>query len=562
MKFNEMKYVRPDFDKIIESLENLAGRINQASNVDEIDSLFKESQQISMEFETMATLCSIRNSINTIDEFYEQEQAIFDEKSALVSNALAKVNRAIIDSKYLMELKKRYPAQLFNLMETSLKCIDEKIISELIEESKLVTEYSKLLASAKIEFDGKINNLSQMTVYANSLDRSIRKAAELKKVEFMESIEERVDEIYSKLVSVRDRMAKKLGYENYIPFGYLRLNRTDYNSEDVAKYRKQVLENVVPMAQKIIELQSKRIGIPDFKAYDIPLFYPDGNPTPKGDKDVLVKNAQLMYHELSKETGEFFDFMIENELMDLDTRANKQGGGYCTFINKYKSPFIFSNFNGTMGDVDVLTHEAGHAFEVYTAAKNIPYSNLYWPTLEACEIHSMSMEFFAHPWMDKFFGIDAEKYRYKHLAEAITFIPYGVSVDEFQHFVYENPNATIDERKAAWREIEKKYTPNKDYDGISYYERGNYWCRQSHIFSTPFYYIDYTLAQVCAFQFFLLDRQNHSEAWKKYVDLCKLGGSLSFTNLLKEVSLKNPFTEGSLKPIMDDLEKVLEEEQV
>ena len=557
MKFKDMKYERPNLDATLKRLKEIATNIKEASSADEVDALFKESQAIESRVNTMSTLCSIRNSINTVDEFYEQEMSFFDENGALIANESVNVTKALFDSPYLAEVKKRYPEQLFALMEINLKCIDEKIIPELVEESKLVTEYSKLLASAKIEFDGKINNLSQMTVYANSPDRAIRKAAEIKKVEFMESIEDKIDEIYSKLVLVRDRMAKKMGYENYIPFGYLRLNRTDYNSSDVAKYRKQVLEEVVPIAADIIKHQAKRIGISDFKAYDIPLFYSDANPTPKKDKDGLVSEAKAMYHELSKETGEFFDFMVANEVMDLETRPNKQGGGYCTFIDDYKSPFIFSNFNGTMGDVDVLTHEAGHAFEVYTASKNIPYTSLLWPTLEACEIHSMSMEFFAHPWMEKFFGTDAAKYRYKHLAEAITFIPYGVTVDEFQHFVYENQEATQEERKALWRSLEKKYTPWKDYDGISYYERGNYWCRQAHIFSTAFYYIDYTLAQVCAFQFFLLDLENHENAWNKYLDLCKLGGSLSFSNLLKAVDLKNPFVEGSLKPIMDKLKLIL-----
>lgn len=558
MKFNEMKYERPQVDKMIEMLATIENKIKKATSVDEVDNLFKESQKIGNQFETMATLCSIRNSINTVDPFYETEMAFFDEQGAHFSSASSKVIKAIMESQFKEELAKRYPDQLFKLMEASLKCIDERIIEELVEESKLVTEYSKLLASAKIEFDGKINNLSQMTVYANSKDRNIRKEAELKKVEFMESIEEKIDEIYDKLVKVRTKMAQKMGYDNYVPFGYLRLNRTDYNSDDVKKYRDQVLKEVVPVAKTIIEQQAKRIGISDLKSYDLPLFYNDGNPTPIGNKDELVDKAFNMYQELSKETGDFFKFMVDNELMDLETRENKQGGGYCTFINQYKSPFIFSNFNGTMGDVDVLTHEAGHAFQVYTASLNIPYSDLYWPTLEACEIHSMSMEFFAHPWMESFFGSDAKKYRYKHLAESITFIPYGVSVDEFQHFVYENPNASSLERKAKWREIEKKYTPWKDYDGISYYERGNFWARQSHIFSTAFYYIDYTLAQVCAFQFFLHDAKNHEEAWNKYFNLCKLGGSYSFTKLLEKVGLKNPFVDGSLKPIMEEISKELD----
>lgn len=562
MKFNEYKYERPDVQTVSKEIEEQAKLLENAKSLEEAVNAVRKANEIGDHFGTMETICSIRNSINTIDEFYEKETEYFDENHPIFAAATTKFSKALVNSVYRKDLEKIFTKQYFVQNELNLKSFDEKIMEDLTEEAKLCTEYSKLLASAKIEFDGKINNLSQMTVYANSLDRKVRKAAELKRVEFMESIESKVDELYDKLVKVRTRMAQKLGYKNYVDFGYLRLGRSDYNSKDVAKYREQVLEYVVPVAKKIIESQSRRIGIYDFRNYDIPIFYKDGNPNHGKDMSSLVASANQFYTKISKETAEFFKFMQENGLMDLETKPNKAGGGYCTLIADYKAPFIFSNFNGTMGDVDVLTHEAGHAFEVYTASKLLPVSDVFWPTLEACEIHSMSMEFFAYPYMDYFFDTDAKKYRFKHLSEAITFIPYGVCVDEFQHYVYENPEATPQMRKAKWRELERKYTPWKDYDGISYFERGCYWHRQGHIFSSAFYYIDYTLAQVCAFQFLLLDRKNHEHAWKKYYDLCKLGGSQSFVQLLESVGLENPFEEGCLKKIMPKLEKVLKEIEV
>lgn len=562
MKFKDFKYERPDVQVIASKIEAEALRLKAAKSLDEAKEIVANVIEIGDHYGTMATICSIRNSINTVDEFYEKETEYFDESTPIFLNATHKFSVSLVNSSYRKELEKIFTKQFFIKNELGLKSFDEKIMTDLTEEAKLCTEYSKLLASAKIEFDGKINNLSQMTAYANSLDREVRKAAEYKRVEFMESIEKQIDDIYDKLVAVRTRMAKKLGYDNYVDFGYLRLERSDYNSKDVENYRKQVLEYVVPLASKIIEKQAKRIKIESIKNYDLPIFYLDGNPNHGKNKDMLVESASLFYSELSNETKEFFTFMKENELMDLDTKPNKAGGGYCTMIADYKAPFIFSNFNGTMGDVDVLTHEAGHAFEVYTAAKILPVSDVYWPTLEACEIHSMSMEFFAYPYMNLFFDKDAKKYRFKHLSEAITFIPYGVCVDEFQHYVYENPLATPKMRKDKWRELEQKYTPWKNYDGISYYEAGNYWHRQGHIFSNAFYYIDYTLAQVCAFQFLLMDRQNHENAWNKYLNLCKLGGSKSFVELLKAVDLKNPFEPGSLKDIMPRLEEVLKDLEV
>jgi M3 family oligoendopeptidase len=318
-----------------------------------------------------------------------------------------------------------------------------------------------------------------------------------------------------------------------------------------------VLESVVPVAHKIIMENGARIGIENPKFYDQSLEFLDGNPTPKGTKDELVGKALRMYSEMSPETKEFFEFMCEHELLDVESKPGKANGGYCTYIDGYKSPFIFANFNGTSGDVDVLTHEAGHAFMAYCSKDTVENPDLLWPTSEACEIHSMSMEFLAWPWMELFFGDAADKYRFSHLEHAITFLPYGVAIDEFQHAVYANPEMTHEERCAKWREIEKKYLPLKKYTGFSYYNKGTWWMKQSHLFGSPFYYIDYTLAQVCAFQFHNENMKNHEKTWKKYTKLCKMGGKYPFLTLLEKANLRNPFEDGNVKKAIKPLVKLL-----
>jgi M3 family oligoendopeptidase len=344
-----------------------------------------------------------------------------------------------------------------------------------------------------------------------------------------------------------------LGYKNFVELGYARLTRTDYNAEMVANFRKQVEEYIVPVATRLKERQRKRIGVDELKYYDDRFSFKTGNPTPKGDPEWIINNGKKMYSELSPETEEFFNFMLDHELMDLVSKKGKASGGYCTFFTEYKAPFIFSNFNGTSGDIDVLTHEAGHAFQVYLSRDyQIPEYN--WPTLEACEIHSMSMEFFTWPWMELFFKEDTDKYKFSHLSEGLLFIPYGVAVDEFQHFVYENPEATPTERKRAWREIEKKYLPHRNYEGNEYLENGGFWHQQGHIFNSPFYYIDYTLAQICAFQFWKKMHENREAAWSDYVHLCKQGGSKPFTELVKEAKLISPFEDGCVKSVIGVIE--------
>lgn len=384
----------------------------------------------------------------------------------------------------------------------------------------------------------------------------MRKKASAARFGFFAEHEDELDRIYDELVKVRTEIAQKLGYNNFVELAYYRMYRTDYNAEMVAKFRNQVKEFIVPIASKLRKRQQERIGVDSLKFFDEGFNFTSGNAIPKGNPDWIIENGQQMYNELSKETGEFFQYMREENLMDLVAKKGKAGGGYCTFIENYKAPFIFSNFNGTSGDIDVLTHEAGHAFQIYSS-RHFDIPEYYWPTYEAAEIHSMSMEFFTWPWMELFFAEDTEKYKFSHLSSSLLFLPYGVSVDEFQHWVYENPTASPKERKAAWREIEKTYLPHRDYDGIAYLENGGFWQRQGHIYNSPFYYIDYTLAQICAFQFWKRSRENHEEAWGDYLKLCKLGGSLPFTELVKEANLISPFKEGCVQSVVGEIEKWL-----
>lgn len=556
MKFEDFKYVRPSMDEVKTRFDKLLKQFEAADNFTEVDKIMSDIIKLRNEFETMQTLVSIRHSINTVDEFYEKEMEFFNENVPLYQEEVSKYYQCLLNSKFKNELEEKWGTHLFNIAELALKTFSKEIIEELQKENKLSSNYQKLIASAKIMFEGEERNLSQMAPFTQSLDRSMRKKAQLAITDFFLENEAKFDEIYDELVHVRNNMAKKLGYDNYVKLGYDRLSRTDYDVNMVANYRKQVLEDLVPVAQKLLNRQAKRLGVESLKYYDEGLRFLSGNAKPKGDEPWLVNNAKQMYHELSPETDEFFTLMTENNLMDLVAKKGKAGGGYCTFINNYKSPFIFANFNGTSGDVDVLTHEAGHAFQVYNS-REYEVPEYTWPTYEACEIHSMSMEFLTWPWMKLFFQEDEAKYKFAHLNDALLFIPYGVLVDEFQHFVYENPNVSPQERKAKWREIEKKYLPHKDYEDNDFYNRGGYWFRQGHIFGTPFYYIDYTLAQVCAFQYWVKSRENREQAWDSYLKLCKLGGTKPFLELVKLAGLQNPFEDGSIKSVIEPIEAYL-----
>lgn len=557
MNFNDYKYERVDVDSTKKQFSELIEKFSHSSSVDEQCTYMDKIIRLRNHIDTMVTLVSIRHSINTEDEFYDRENEYCDEINPILFGFVTDFYEALTKSKFRNELEEKYGKFLFNIAECSLKTFNESIIPDLQEENKLTSKYDKLVASAKILFDGEEKNLSQMVPYTQSKDRNIRKDAAKKVAEFFTEHKDKFDNIYDELVKVRTEIAKKLGFKNFIELGYARLTRLEYNSEMVASYRKQVLENIVPLHSELRNRQAKRLGLDKLKFYDEPIKFNSGNADPHGEPEWILNHGKTMYHELSKETDEFFTFMTENNLLDLLSKKGKMSGGYCTYIPDYKAPFIFANFNGTSHDVDVLTHEAGHAFQVYES-RNYEVPEYLWPSLEACEIHSMSMEFLTWPWMNLFFENDTDKYKFTHLSEALLFIPYGVTVDEFQHWVYENPEATPEDRRKKWLETEKKYLPTRDYGEIEELKEGIFWFRQGHIFGTPFYYIDYTLAQVCAFQFWIKSNENRDKAWKEYLHLCRLGGSKPFLELLKEANLKNPFINGTIASVIPKIKEFLD----
>ena len=557
MNFNDYKYEHSDLEKIKGEFSELIDSFEKAENVEVQIEAFDKIIKLRNHIETMQTLVSIRHSIDTNDEFYDKENEYMDEISPILFGFTNDFYRVLVNSKFKNELVEKYGKLLFDLAENTLKVFSNEIIPDAQEENRLSSKYSKLIASAKIDFDGKELNLSQMVPYTQSKDRNVRIEAAKKVTQFFSENQEEFDNIYDSLVKVRTKMAQKMGYKNYVEFGYKQLSRLEYDAKMVEGYRKQVLENIVPLHTELRKRQEKRLGVEKLRFYDEAIKFNSGNADPHGSPEWILSHGKMMYKELSKETDEFFTFMTENNLLDLLSKKGKMSGGYCTYIPEHKAPFIFANFNGTAHDIDVLTHEAGHAFQVYQS-RGFDVPEYLWPTYEACEIHSMSMEFLTWPWMDLFFENDTEKYKFIHLSEALLFIPYGVTVDEFQHWVYENPEVTPQQRREKWLEIEKKYLPTRDYGEVEELKNGIFWFRQGHIFSSPFYYIDYTLAQVCAFQFWIKSREDREKAWQDYLNLCKLGGSKSFFELMKSANLKNPFKEGTIAAVIPKIKEYLD----
>lgn len=557
MKFKDLEYKRPDFEEVLKLANLHVTNMEHASTKEEYFKSFEDFTKLTDHYVEMSTIAYFRHTVDTKDEFYDAEQKAYDEFAPRLQEVFNKLSKVRLASKFRKDFEEAYGDTITKKDELEKDIFDPSIIEDRVKESELGNKYQKLIASAKIDFQGEKMNISQITAFFESTDREVRKEAYEKVFGWFDENREELDQIYDELVKLRTVIAKKLGFESYDQIAYRSMGRIGWDKTDARKYRDQIVRYIVPLTQKLYKEQAERIGISDFKYYDTALTFLSGNPKPVGEEPVLVEAAQKMYRELSPETGEFFDKMVEGEMMDLTTKDGKAAGGYMTSLPETGMPLIFSNFNGTSADVDVLTHEAGHAFQGYVTRNVYPRENASSP-MEIAETHSMSMEYFTHPWMENFFGEDTEKYYYSHVVDSLKFLPYGASIDEFQEWVYENPEVTPEERRAKYREIEKKYLPHLDYDGFEYLENGGKWQRQLHVYLYPMYYLDYTIAQINAFQYFAWSLEDQEAAWASYLKLCELGGRYPTVETLEKVGLKNPFEEGTMKPVVEGLEKYLD----
>lgn len=558
MKFSEMPYERPDLDAVKKQYSALTERLKAAGSYEEARTVFLEKEELDKHVQTLATLSHVRHSIDTRDAFYDAEAKFWNAAEPELQEYTQAWTRAMLDGAFRAQFAAQFGELMFVNAEIELKTFSPEIIPELQQENELAQEYEKLLASAQIPFEGGVYTISQMTPFKSDPDDARRLAAWRAEGQWYKDNQDKLDGIYDQLVHLRDTMGRKLGYEGYTTLGYYRMGRNCYTKKDVEQFRLAVQKYLVPVADGIYREQAKRLG----KQYpmsfaDNALEFRSGNPRPVGTPEQILEQGRKFYNELSPETSAFFNMMMDNELLDVLSTEGKEGGGYCTSIPDYGVPFIFANFNGTQGDVEVVTHEAGHAFAAYINRDRIPMSTV-WPSMEGCEVHSMSMEFMAWPWSEGFFGKDARKFHYSHLASALTFIPYGTMVDHFQHIVYEHPELTPAQRHAEWKRLLGIYMPWQKLDGeIPFYSEGEGWQRQHHIYSSPFYYIDYCLAQTVSLQIWALLQKDQKDAWAHYMAYARQGGSRTFTELLKNAGLESPFDEKCLRGVCETASKWL-----
>ncbi|MDR0889937.1 MAG: M3 family oligoendopeptidase [Oscillospiraceae bacterium] len=549
MKFKDMPYERPNMDAFRSAMAACVLRIREADDADAQIAAIDEAVALRREYTTMMSIAYVRYTVKTTDEFYAAEQDFFDENQPLIQEIEEKLNDAMLDSRFRAALSEHYGSLVFTNLEIARRSFKPELMELMKEENKLQSDYQKLYAAITVEFDGQTMPLPMLGKYKESPDRAVRRAAFEVEGKAFDARRETLDELFDKLVKNRNAQGRLMGYENYIPLGYDRLGRNCYTQAEVAAFREQIANDLVPIIAKVKEAQRKRIGVEKLCIYDNDYRFPDGNAKPEGTPAEILAAAKSMYCALSPETKAFIETMFDDELFDVLSQDGKAPGGYCTMIPSYKVPFIFSNFNGTSDDVDVLTHEAGHAFAFYRAMRGGVNDMLMQATIEACECHSMSMEFLTQDYHKDFFGKQTAKYELAHCEASLDFIPYGCMVDEFQHLMYQNPDLSPEERNATWLKLEKKYRPWLDFDNLPFYSRGAHWQWKLHIYLYPLYYIDYCMAATIAFQVWMLSLKERETAWKKYLSFVDAAGTKTFVDLCRDAGLRVPYESGCVAQI-------------
>jgi M3 family oligoendopeptidase len=550
LHLSELTVTRPDPEALAAAANK---RIIQAENAGDGESLIITVLLWDRErraYETQRQLASIRFSQNTRDESARADKQAFDDIDPVVQGYEVELLRAVLGTgSGCRTIEEAFGVHAIALWRCMLFGFEPAIADDKRQESALVNRYQSLLASIKPIFRGQNCSLSTIRSFYGLPDRSARLDALQAEDTALSAHTEAFDAILDDLVKTRHRMAQTLHQPSFTSIGYAWRRRTDWTPRDAATFRDAVRQHVVPLADRIRARRARDLGVTDPGLHDEYLRDAVGAPKAQGDATWLLDRTQEALTALIPDLGALTQTMRDRGMLDLIARDGKSGGGFCEVLPDQQIPFILANFNGTQEDLIVLVHELGHAFQSYRSLKQ-PLLDYLAPTFETAEVHSMSLEFLIYPELERVFGADAPRFRDGHLERALLFLPYGCAIDHFQHDLYDNPTLTPDQRAARWRELEGMYMPSRRYQDMPFFDSGRFFQKQAHIFSYPFYYLDYALAQTCALQLWDRSRTDQRGAIDTYTQLCDLGGSRSFTDLLSHTGLGSPFDPDMLPRLM------------
>lgn len=470
------------------------------------------------------------------------------------------LNRKLIENPLTNELNQKEYFTYLRGVKKSIDLFREENIPIHSELGVLQQQFGQISGKMTVSINGHEYTLQQAAKFLENPDRSVRETAyhaiQKRRLEDKDTL----NGLFSTLVQKRDKLAHNAGFSNYRDYKFKELGRFDYSKEDCFQFHEAVKLHVLPLVNSIYRKKKAKLGLDTLRPWDIdaePAGITPLNPF-KGGKELLDKTVQV-FERLRPFFADCLRKMEELKHFDLESRKGKAPGGYNCPLAESGAPFIFMNAAGQMGDVTTMVHEGGHAIHSFLAHP-LKLSSFKEYPMEIAEVASMSMELFSMDSWEVFFDKEEDLLRAKEhqLERVITIFPWIATIDKFQHWVYENPNHTLEERATKWMEILQEFSTDAiDFTGLESYR--NYgWQRQLHLFEVPLYYIEYGIAQLGAIGLWMQFRDNKEAALDNYMNALSLGGTRTLPELYQAAGLVFNFSPEHIKKLMNFVKQELE----
>ncbi len=465
-----------------------------------------------------------------------------------------------LNRRYL-ELRKQFPLdeKRFEVFDRNTRAEVELFREENVplqtQESLLSQEYQTVCGAMTVQFHGQELTLPQMSKFLVEPNRDLRQSAWQATADRRMQDKDRLEEIFDKMLALRFQIAANAGFSNYADYKFRAYHRFDSTPADCKRYHKTVERLVVPVYEEILKKRRSQMNIDTLRPWDLSVD-PKGRPPLKPFEYVedLIAGVEKMFSRLDPELGDQFKMMADLGLLDLASRKGKAPGGYQSTLAEIRKPFIFMNAVGLNRDLYTLLHEGGHAFHSLAAANETIHAYRHAP-MEFCEVASMGMELLGQENLNVFYKNDEDIRRtlFDHFESVIQILPWVATIDAFQHWIYENPKHSHDQRAAAWLEIHSRFSGSiVDWTGLEEYRKFQ-WHRQLHIFEVPFYYIEYGIAQLGALQLWVRAKHNPKQALADYRKALALGGARPLPELFAAAGLEFDFSEKTIGPLMEEV---------
>ncbi len=499
----------------------------------------------------------------TCDTENEEVKQAYLDFVEQVQPELAKVgdllNRKLAESPYADELDSIEYNVLLRDTRMGIALFREENIALGTELTKLGQRYNEICGAMTVQFDGEERTMQQMGKYLQVNDREVRESAYRTVGERRFQDSEEIDDLYDKMIELRHQVAQNAGYENFRDYTFDSKRRFDYTPADCEAFQTAIEQICVPLMREIDGKRRDALGLKALRMWDMGHDVQGRNPLqPFTEVEEMVAGTSRMFHRLSPELGEFFDTLRDGTSLDLDSRKGKAPGGYQLQRDHSRKPFIFMNATGLQRDLETMVHEAGHAFHsIY--ADEIPLVDYRSAPIEFCEVAAMSMELLTHDFLDEFYSSDdANRAVREHLEGIVSILAWIATIDAFQHWIYTNPGHSKEERHQQWLDLGDRFGSHLDWNGFEEWRKVG-WQRQLHLFSYPFYYIEYGIAQLGALQLWLQYQKNPQTALDNYAKSMRLGGSRPLPELFEAGEMSFDLGNSTVQGLIDAVRTELDE---